>query len=182
MALATAADVAIALKRPLTTEETAAAAPLLLLASAAVTNEAGYRFAPGTYTVERRVRNGQVKLPAKVASVTSVAVVDQCDGTEEALTVGDDYTVRGSTLYGLPGCWVEVVFVVSEPVPPVIVALVAGIVAQTIVTGATAAVSSVTAGPFSTSYVDSNGRVYLSKSDKLILAPYRQPRPAIGLV
>lgn len=181
-ALADDSDVVAALGRALSTEEAARADSLILLASAAVENETGYRFAPDTYTVERRVRNGKVKIPAAVASVTTVKAIDQHDGAETLLVLGTDYTRRGSTLYGLSACWVEVVFVVTAAVPDVIVALVASIVANTIVTGATAAVSSVTAGPFSTSYVDSNGRVYLSKSDKLILAPYRQPRPAIGLV
>lgn len=181
-ALATSPDVEAALGRTLTTEEADRVDSLILLASAAVSNEAGYRFAPDTYTIERRVRNGKVKIPATVASVTSVKAIDQCDGSETLLVLGTDYTRRGSTLYGLSDCWVEVVFVVTADVPDVIVALVASIVANTVVTGATAAVSTVTAGPFTTSYVDSNGRVWLSKSDKLILAPYKQPKPAIGLI
>jgi hypothetical protein len=180
-ALAESSDVVAALGRALTAEEEARVDSLLVLASAAVSNEAGYRFAPGTYTIERRVRNGRVKIPATVASVTTVKAIDQCDGSETALALTTDYTRRGSTLYGISDCWVEVVFVVTADVPDVIVKLVASIVANTVVVGATAAVSTVQAGPFTTSYVDSNGRVWLSKSDKLILAPYKQPKPAIEL-
>lgn len=179
-ALATAVDVAAALGRTLTTEETNRSVPLLLLASAAVSNETGYRFAPGEYTVERRVRGRKVKLPALVDSVDDVVAVDQCDGSETALVVDVDYTVRGSTVYGLSGCWVGVTFTVEADVPAEIVALVAGIVASTI-EAPSASIDSETAGPFTTSYVDSTGRVFLSKSDKLILAPYKQPRPAVVL-
>jgi hypothetical protein len=180
-ALAVAADVATSLGRSLTAEETTRATPLLLLASAAVESETGYRFAPGTYVVERRVRRGQVRLPAKVATVTGVGAVDLCDGTETAVSA-DDYTLRGSTLYGLSDCWVEVTFTVTAAVPPVIVALVAGIVASSIVSAPNANVDSVTAGPFTTSYVDSSGRVFLSRSDKAILKPYKQPKPALLLL
>jgi hypothetical protein len=180
-ALAVDSDVEASLGRTLTTEEAARVDSLLLLASAAVSNETGYRFAPGEYTVERRVRGGKVKLPADVDSVDSVVAVGQCDGSETALTVDVDYTVRGSTVYGLPGCWVAVTFTVVAAVPVEIVALVAAIVANTVETGATAAIASETAGPFTTSYVDSNGRVWISKSDKLILKPYKQPKPALVL-
>lgn len=180
-ALATSADVAAALGRALTTEESARVANLLTLASAAVSNEAEYRFAPGNYTVERTVRGPRLRLPAKVATVASVTAVDPCDGTETDVS-DEDYNLRGSTLYGLVDCRVEVAFTVTEAVPPAIVAMVAGIVASSITSTPLANVATETAGPFTTSYVDSSGRVFLSKSDKLILKPYKQPKPALRLL
>lgn len=179
-ALATSSDVAAALGRALTTEESARVANLLTLASSAVSNEAGYRFLPGNYTVERAVRSRKVRLPAKVATVTSVTAIDPCDGSSTAVAA-EDYTLRGSTLYRLSALWVAVAFTVTDSVPTEIVAMVAGIVASSITSTPLANVASETAGPFTTSYVDSSGRVFLSKSDKLILKPYKQPKPALVL-
>lgn len=180
-ALAEDSDVEAALGRTLTTEEAARVDSLLTLASAAVSNEAGYRFAPGNYTVERTVRGRRLRLPAKVATVASVTAVDPCDGTETEV-LDENYNLRGSTLYGLVDCRVVVAFTVTAEVPDEIVQLVAGIVASSITSTPLANVSSETAGPFTTSYVDSSGRVFLSKSDKLILKPYKQPKPALRLL
>lgn len=180
-ALATSADVEAALGRTLTAEESDRVDNLLTLASTAVENESGYRFAPGDYTVERTVRGRRLRLPAKVATVESVTAVDICDGTETEV-LEENYNLRGSTLYGLLDCRVFVDFTVTEDAPAAIVAMVAGVVASSITSTPLANVSSETAGPFTTSYVDSSGRVFLSKSDKLILKPYRQPKPALRLL
>jgi len=189
-ALATVADVAKCLGRPLSgTEEEGRAETLLLLASAAFETEAGYLFSPGTYNVGRRVHKGKVKLPAVVDSVTSVTSVDQTDGSTDVLS---GYTLHRNTLYGLDGVvvdrpvrnpyplFVEVVFVVAEetPIPALIVNLVANCVARTLA-GPPVGASSETAGPFSVSYVNSSGDVYISKSDRLILSRYKQPENAI---
>ena len=176
--LATPPDVEEALGRSLTAEETARAAALLLLASAAVEDHTGYRFAPGTYTVGRKPLRGTVRLPAAVAAVTTVTDVDQFTG---AATVTEAYTLRGSTLYGLGTCYVEVVFTVTADVPETIVSLVAGIVAATLA-GPPVGAESAQAGPFQMSFVTSSGKVYLSASDKLILRRYKQPRPPVALV
>jgi hypothetical protein len=178
-ALAVSGDVAVALGRTLTTEEDARADSLILVASAFVEEWTGYRFAPGEYTVGRKVRRGRVVLPATVATVDEVREVDQCDGSVETLTVTTDYTTRLRTIYGLGSRqFVEVDFTVTAEVPPVVVALVAGMVAATLEAPA-ANVSSETAGPFQTSYIDSSGRVFLAVSDKATLRPYRQVRPAM---
>jgi len=194
-ALATTANVATAIRRALTTEESARADYLLLIASTAVEIESGYKFAPTAvdtvYTVGRKVRSGRVKLPAKVATVTAVRSVDQFDGAATTLT---GYTLRANTVYGLgldrpnqpirslyPDLFVEIDFTVTQAIPPVIVDLVAGIVARTLA-GPPTGIQSETAGPFTKSYVNNNGDVYLSKSDKLILRRYKQPQPALAIL
>jgi hypothetical protein len=175
-ALAIPPDVETALGRSLTAEETPRAVALLLLASAAVEEHTGYRFAPGTYTVGRKPRGGKVRIPADVATAT-VTEVNQSTGAASVIT---GYTLRGSTLYGLKACWVEVVFIVTAEVPDEIATLVAGIVAATLA-GPPVGAESAQAGPFQMSFVTSSGKVYLSASDKLILRRYKQPRPPVAL-
>src|SRR5688572_14101471 len=102
MALATVPDVQKALGRPLESAEVDRTQNLLALASSAVEIETGYKFAPGTYTVGRKPRDGKVRLPAAVASVETVTAVDQSTGNESTVT---DYTRRGATLYGLSDCF-----------------------------------------------------------------------------
>lgn len=176
--LASEFDVGLALGRSLTAAETDRVSDLLLLASAAVEDHTGYRFAPGSYTVGRKTVGGRVRLPAVVDTVTTVTEVDQSTGETTVLT---DYTRRGSTLYGLGACWVEVVFTVTTAVPLVVVSLVAGIVANTLA-GPPVGAESAQSGPFQMSFVKSSGRVYLSASDKLILRKYRQGRSALVLL
>lgn len=191
MALATTDDVAAALGRALTEAEEPRSESLLETASAAVEMAAGgYRFAPGEYVVTRVPRR-KVRIPAKVDSVESVTLVDDF-GAETVLTA---WTLRGSTVYGvLPyrasqthfdlgepcSLEVEIAFTVTEDVPAAVVSIVAGIVAATISAPPVGATSE-GAGPFSISYADSSGRVWLSTSDRAILAKYRTPRSAIEL-
>jgi hypothetical protein len=117
-------------------------------------------------------------MPADVATVTTVTEVNQATGAAQVIT---GYTLRGSNLYGLKACYVDVVFTVTAPVPEKIATLVAGIVAATLA-GPPVGAESATAGPFQMSFVTSSGKVYLSASDKLILRPYKQPRLPVVLV
>lgn len=179
MTLATPADVEAAIGRGLTAEETGRVGQLLETASAAVTEEAGgFRFEPGDYTVQRRVRSGRVCLPARVGAVTSVFAVDPETGATTPIT---GWNLSGNTVYGVNACTAEIVFTVITGVPPKIVALVAGVVAAT-VSMPTGGAQSMGAGPFTVSFVDGSGRVWFSKSDKAILARFRPPKPAIGLL
>lgn len=181
-ALATTADVAASLGRSLTAEEEGRAAKLLVLASKAVLNRTRFRFLPGTYTITRRPVDGQIKIPATIAALTSVTSVNQRTGVGTLLTADADYTRRGRVLFGLDSyVKLEIVFTVSAAVPEEIVALVAGIVASTIA-GPPVGASSEQAGPFVVSYVNSSGRVYLADSDKQILQPWVQPKLAADLL
>lgn len=202
-ALATTTDVEGSLGRSLLTEEIPRAISLLTLASFAVEEEAnGYRFGPGAYTVGREVRTFKIKIPAKVAAITGVRNINQRTGWASDLVVDVNYTSRGSYLYLLTGYggynresafaevdfmrshqfrpFVEVDFTVTAPVPGEIVNLVAGIVASTM-SGPPVGASAEHSGPFSISYVNSSGKVWLGASDKAILARYRVPKSAIDL-
>lgn len=179
MALATLADVESAIGRSLTPTETERVEHLLDTASAAAIREAdGYRFMPGSYTVQRRVHGGRVPLPAQVASVTSVSSVDTETGVTAPLT---GWTLLGNTVYAVDACTALIAFTVTADVRDAIVALIAGVVAAT-VAQPTSGAQSMGVGPFSASFVDGAGRVWFSKTDKAILAGYRQPRPAIALL
>ena len=183
-ALAVAADVATAIGRPLTAgDETSRATALLLLASAEVEIETGYKFSPTTYTITRLASGcNQIVIPANVASVQAIRDINQSNGTPTTLVLTTDYTVRGKVIYMQRTCEViEIDFTVTAAVPTEIVKLVAGMVARTLAGPATG-VQSETAGPFTKSYVNNNGDVYLSKSDKLILRRYKQPKPALKLI
>lgn len=176
--LAGTTDVEKSLGRSLTAEETPRATSLLILASAHVEAETGYRFAPGSYTVGRKVRSGKVRIPAKVAAVVAVRSVDQCSGVSVVVTT---YTPRNSVLYGLSTAFVEVDFTVTEPIPVEVVNIVSGIVASTM-SGPPVGASAEAAGPFSISYVNSSGKVWLSASDKAILRRYKQAKPALDML
>lgn len=180
-ALAITSDVEAGLGRSLSAEEIPRATSLLALASAHVEAETGYRFGPGSYTVGRKTRDGKVVLPAKVATIAAVRSLDQDNGAVTTLALTTDYTTHGRTLYGLRVAFVEVDFTVTEPVPLVISQLVAGIVASTL-SGPPVGAASESAGPFQLSFVNSSGKVWLSASDKAILARYKQPRPALDLL
>lgn len=180
-ALAIVSDVEAGLGRSLTTDEIPRATALLALASAHVEAETGYRFAPGAYTVGRRTRDGKVILPGTVATIAAVRSLDQDTGAVATLALTTDYTTHGRTLYGLRVAFVEVDFTVTEPVPEVISQLVAGIVASTL-SGPPVGAASEGAGPFSISYVNSSGKVWLSASDKAILGRYKQLKPALDLL
>lgn len=177
-ALATSEDVAAALGRTLTVDEYDRVDGLLETASAAVEAAAGnYRFTPGSYTITR-LAHPKIRIPATVDAVSAVNDID-CYGTETELT---DWTLRGSTLYGVvaSGREVEIAFTVTADVPVEVAQVTAGIVAATLGSPPVGA-SSQQAGPFSVSYADSSGRVWLSASDRAILAKYRTPRHAIEL-
>ena len=202
-ALATTTDVEGSLGRSLDSTETPRATSLLTLASSAAVEEANqYRFAPGSYTVGREVRTFKIKLPGKVAAIVAVRNINQRTGDATTLTAGTNYTSRGSYLYLLTGYggynresafaevdfmrshmfrpFVEVDFTVTAAVPDEIVNLVAGIVASTL-SGPPVGASAEHAGPFSLSYVNSSGKVWLSASDKAILGRYRVPKSALDL-
>ncbi|MCG7610347.1 hypothetical protein [Mycobacterium sp. CnD-18-1] len=179
MALATPADVAAALGRTLTPEETARANQLLAIATEAVSAATGgYRFEPGAYTVCRAVRDGRIRLPAKVASVSTVSAVDTATGAATPLT---GWELHGNTVYAVKACTAEVAFTVTDAVPDVIVALVAGVAAATLSRPQSEA-HQLVAGQFSVSFAESSGRVWFSKSDKAILSRYRPPKPAVSLL
>lgn len=178
MALATTTDVETVLGRSLSAEEEAKANLLLAQVSEAVTNEAGgYRFAPGTYTIARKVGRGRVRIPAVVDSVEEVRSLDSETGLTEVLT---GWTLRRSTLYAVDACEVEIDFTVTEAVPPAIISIVALACVGSMTTqqGVTQAV----AGVYSMSYVDSAGRVWLSGTDKAIARRYRLPAKAVALL
>lgn len=197
--LADISDVEAGLGRSLATEEIPRANSLLILASAEVEAETRYRFAPGDYTITRKMpNNGRFRIPASVDStVVAVRLVDQYRGVVTDLTA---YTVHRGIIYGLylgTGIYgyrpdqsfatlpyrsrlVEIDFTVATAIPEVIVALVAGIVASTM-SGPPVGASAESAGPFRLSFVNSSGKVWLSASDKAILARYKQPKPAIDL-
>lgn len=185
IALATTDDVVKALERELTSAEEDAAAGLIELASAAVESQTQRIFSPGTYTVTRRVGTSlfpRLRLPATVATVASVSVVDPRDGTETVVS-SDSYALRNSTLYGL-GCYrgreVEVTFTVTADVPDDIVALVAGVVAGRLALPA-AGVTSELIGPNQVTFGNNSGRIYFSTSDKAVIRRYRLPGSAIRL-
>jgi hypothetical protein len=182
-ALAKPDDVAIALQRDLTSAEEDASEGLIELASSAVEAATQRLFAPGTYTVTRRVpltTSRRLRLPGKASTVTSVSSVDPYDGT---LTAISGYTLRNSTIYGL-GCHggqeVEVTFVVTEEVPAEIVALVAGVVAGRL-SLPSAGVTSESTGPYAVTFGNNSGRIYFSASDKAVLRHYRLPGAAVRI-
>lgn len=183
-ALATVDDVAEALQRSLTSEEEDAAGGLIELASAAVESATHRLFAPGTYTVTRKVpvNSPRLRLPASVASVTSVGLIDSRNGTLTTLS-SSLYTLRNSTLYGL-NCYrgreVEITFTVTASVPDEIVALVAGVVAGRLALPA-AGVTSELIGPNQVTFGNNSGRIYFSASDNAVMRRFRLPGSAIRL-
>lgn len=182
--LATQTDVEAALGRSLIdAKEIARANALLLLASAEVEMQTDYRFAPGSFTVTR-ITNGdnQITLPAKVANVTAIRDIDQNDGKATTLTLSVDYTIRGKVIYLMQSrAVIEIDFTVTATIPPLIAGVVAGIVAATLA-GPPVGASGESAGPYSVSYVNSQGKVWLSASDKLILGRYKQPKSALAIL
>ena len=182
-ALATSADVVKSLGRPFqSTDESARSDTLLILASTAYENVADYKFAPGTYTIGRRVHQGKVHLPGKKPTVTAVRMIDQLDGSVSPIT---GFTIHGSVIYGLQGVrmnhplrqsyvplFVEIDFTIDAtlaPIPPEIVTLVANCVARTL-SGPPVGATGESAGPFHVSYANSSGDIYISKNDRLILS------------
>ena len=194
-ALATTTDVANCLGRSLSSpEETNRANTLLLIVSSAYENEADFKFAPGTYTIGRKVHNGRCKIPATNPTVTAVRSIDTVDGSISPVT---NFTQHRSMLYQLEGVrpnhpvrysyypmFIEVDFTVpadgTAPIPPIIVNLVANCVARTL-SGPPAGVSQESVGPYHMSYVNPSGDVYISKNDRLILSRYKQAKPAINM-
>ncbi len=170
MALATSDDVALALGRPLSADESTKVDSVLTLVSAAILSATGFRFEAGNYTISRFPRGGRVRVPAVDPTVTAVADVDDYDGTETAVT---DYAQRGATLYGLGYGRVAIDFTAAADVPADIVALVASMVAGQF-SGPPVGIASEMTGPFQVSYVDNSGKVWFSATDKLILRRYKQ--------
>jgi|GEM_PF-3004935 len=180
MSLATTTDVSNSLGHSLTSDQNLRATSLLILASAFVTTHTGFRFASGTYTIGRCLfERGKVKIPAGTPTGIAVRQIDPYTGTATTLTLATDYTVRGRMIYGVSGD-LEIDFTTNAAVPPVIVNLVAGMVAATM-GGPATGVQSETAGAFAVSYVASSGKVFLSASDKAILGPWIQSKSAIVL-
>jgi hypothetical protein len=168
--------VATLLGRTLTTAEEDRAAALIVAASAAIESYTGRRFTGGEHTVGRFVCHGRVKLPStEVESVTAVRSLDVCTG--EAADV-DVYLLRGNTVYGLDwNRFVEVDYVATASVPAEVAAVAAGLVAAT-VSSPPVGLTSEQIGPFAQSFADSSGRVWWSKTDKLILGKYKLARSA----
>lgn len=183
-ALATTTNVAASLGRSLVAgDETTRATSMLLTASRAVERTAGYRFLPGSYTI-KRITTGDLRLelPGDVATIAQVRDIDQYDGAATILTLTTDYTVRGSRIYLMQyHAELEIDFTTTAAVPDEIVTLVANMVARSLA-GPPVGASSESAGPFSISYVNTSGDVYLSKTDKLILGGYKQIRPAVAVI
>lgn len=179
--LASPEDVEASLGRSLDSSEEARCSTLLQLASAHVADYTGVRFAPGSYTVGRRVRAGKVRLPGRAATVDEVRDIDEATGGASALAAGTDYTSRGRTIYGLGCRYVEVDFTITADVPEDVISVVAGIAASTL-SGPPVGVGSEQAGTVQVSYVNSTGKVWLSASDRAILNRYRQPRPSLDIV
>ncbi|EME14804.1 hypothetical protein [Rhodococcus triatomae] len=176
--LAAHTDIEAILEGTVPPEELDRVLGLIAVASAAVEEFTGYRFAPGTYSVSRIVRDGRVQLAANVATVTGVRLVNERTGS---VTEVSDYVVRGSTIYNLPCGRVEIDFTVTAPVPDEIVSLTAGIVAATL-SGPPVGADQMTAGSYSVSFTASSGRVWLSASDKLVLGRYKRPAAAVVIL
>jgi hypothetical protein len=197
---ATNADVESALGRSLTVSENLHVNALLILASALIDVETnGYKFAPGSYTVGRNVRNRKVVLPATIATVDAVRRINQLYGTVTTLALNANYTLHARTLYVLSVLssdsqfhgsdaeylynrfiYVEVDFTVTAPIPVEIVALVAGMVASTLSDPALAAANAIS-GSYPVARTTSVAKVWLSASDKVILRPYKQPKMAMDI-
>jgi hypothetical protein len=126
-AMAIRADVEAEIGRALSSAEAAKVDAALESASDYVRAETNRKWAAGTYTVRRRVRGGRVALDAP-ATVTVVSAVDRLGGTS-AVT---DYTLRGSTLYGLGCGWVEVTYTTAGTVPDELKRIVAAMAARDI--------------------------------------------------
>lgn len=177
--LATLADVETALGGPVDQAKTGRVEQLLRIASDAVLSATGgFQFEPGTYTSCRKVHCGRVRIPARVESVSAVSSVDPNTGSATPIT---GWTLRGNTLYGIKACTVDVTYTVAEVVPQTIADLVSGVVAATM-SGPPVGASSMDAGIYRVSFVDSSNRVWFSKSDKAILARYRGPKRSIELI
>jgi hypothetical protein len=148
-ALATSADVVAVLGRALTAAETAKVDASLAKASTTARRLTGRLYEAGTYTVERKVRQGRPVNLDDAATVTLVNAIN-CDGTATELT---GYTLRGSRLYGLTAINVEVTYTTTGGVPQDVVDVVASMAARDLTNdvpgGATS--YSVTKGPFSES-------------------------------
>jgi hypothetical protein len=178
--LATTTDVETALSRPLTSVEDDRANQLLNIASSAVLLATGQRvFAPGDYTLTRVVRDRRVRIPATVHTVNAVRRVDDLTGAETALT---GWTARGNVIYQLRAVrTVAVDFTVTAAIPQDVVDVVAGVVAATL-SMPPVGTNSEQIGPYQVSYADSTGRVWLSKSDKAVLAKYRRGASAAAML
>jgi hypothetical protein len=147
-ALATSTDVEAVIGRTLTAAEDAQIESALDAASAAVREATGRKYEAGTFTVRRKVRNGSVDLDAP-ATVTGINDIDS-NGTATAVT---GYTLRGSTVYNVAGCNVEVTYTSAGLVPDEVVKVCAEMAAHKLSSEVPDGATwwSVTKGPFTES-------------------------------
>jgi hypothetical protein len=182
--LALATDVVLSLGRPLVGVEDDRTEQLLSQATAEVNSWTGYKFLPGDYTITRfGDEEFKLDMPAVVESIDEVRSINQFTGAETVLVLGTDYTVRNSSIYLMRAHrTIEIDFSVADAttVPEEVVALVANMVARSLA-GPPVGATSESAGPYSVSYANTSGDVYLSKNDKLILRKYRQNPSAITI-
>lgn len=166
------------LGRSLSPSEIARAEVLYTAAREAVEAAAGADWTGGARTVTRLVRRGQATLPTPGA-VTAVRAVNPDTGAETALTA---YTTRGRVIYGLSGvCEVAIdVTVADDPVPAKAESVIAGVLAACLSTPVDG-VTQESAGPFSRTFADGSGRVWLSASDRARCRRIYRPKPAIQL-
>lgn len=172
VALATPADVEAELGRSLTSVEQARVETALESASDYVRTETGRKWSAGTYTVARRPRDGRVHLDSP-ATVTAVVSVDAL-GAETTLT---DYTLRGSTIYGLGYAdRVEVTYTSTGDVPDEVMRVVAAMAAREITEGRPQGATSysVTTGPFgeSATFDEPTDSAEPTRAEMKILARY----------
>lgn len=179
--LATAADVAIALGRSLTTEETTKVEPILTKLSELFIRESGQTFVAGTSTVRLKVNGGRVFLPQR--PITSVEAVRGDDGEVfEYTRVGQWLTVPLRSHE-----FVTVTYGHGGAIPDLVVVTIADAARQVLlvnpaaVSGATQA--GTTTGPFSdqTTYAAwaQGGFARLSPEDISIARTFRQKVPTV---
>lgn len=167
MALATISDVEARLGRPLTVEETGKAEAWLEDASALFVQQSIQKFETGESTILVIPKGGIARLIQRpVIAVTNV---------EDINGVPVDYTWDGfSSLYDLGSTMpLRITYEHgSDIIPDVVVAVVAGMVARTLLipTGAAQGISQQSVGPFSQTYATwaVGGQLKLSPADEQV--------------
>jgi hypothetical protein len=171
MALATISDVEARLGRPLTVEETAKAEAWLQDASALFVQQSIQKFETGESTVLLIPKDGIVRLIQRpVIAVTNVEDINGApvdftwDGFQSLYDLGTTLPVKVTYEHG------------SDTIPDVVVAVVAGMVARTILipSGAASGISQQSAGPFSQTYATwaVGGQLKLSPADEQVAKSY----------
>ena len=157
---------------------------LILEASALIGQWTNYSFVPGAYTFSEQVADSnQVTIPADVTStVGAVRSTNEDDGTFKLLILGTDYNYRNKKVYLLcQADRVEIDYTVTAAIPTEVSNLCAAIVARSLA-GSPVGATAESVGPYHVTYSNPSGDVYLSKNNKMVLAPYKQTLPAIQLL